>query len=197
MRLTFDLDCVCVNTVDCVIDYINERLPVNLKMENIISYNIESALPEQYRWIVEQSFNSPEMWKKVRLLPYCAEVLEKLYNEGFEIWFATSSLPQNLRKKINHLTRNLPFFPPNYVWQHTINIHDKYLLNVDIHVDDCLKHIIHPERTYWSIVFDYPWNRGEEIDKTPCVTRAFDWLGVYERVHMIKDLLKENNNELV
>lgn len=195
LKLAFDLDCVCVNTVDCVINYINERLPVNLKITDIKDYNIESALPEQYRWIVEESFNSAKMWKNVTLLPGCAEKLKQLYDEEYEICFATSSLPQNLRKKINHLTRNLPFFPDDYVWLHTINIHDKYLLNVDILTDDCVKHIIHPERKYWSLAFDYPWNNKEEVDRTPCVTRVHNWDEVYSAIKMIESLIKENENE--
>lgn len=192
IKVSFDLDCVCVSTLDAVLEYINERLPVNLKPDDIKTYCIENALPEQYRWIVETAFHDSAMWKKVKLLPNCAPVLQALYYEGYEIIFATSSLPENLRKKINHLTRNTVFFPDNYVWRHTVNIHDKYLLDVDIHVDDCPTHIIHPDRHYYSIVMDYAYNRKDEIDKTPCVTRAYDWADIYDKIHMITDLIKEN-----
>lgn len=190
MRIAFDLDSVCVNTVDAIIEYINERVPVNLKVDDITSYNIESALPEQFQWIVDAGFRDSKMWKKVKLLPRCAEIIEKLYKEGYEIWFATSSLPENMRKKIKHLARNMQFFPEHYVWQHTINIQDKYLLNVDVLVDDCLKHAIHPDRLYWSIIMDYPWNRlSESIERT---VRAYDWDWIYEKIHMIDNILKED-----
>lgn len=190
MKIAFDLDSVCVNTVDAIIEYINERVPVNLKVDDITSYNIESALPEQFQWIVDAGFRDSKMWKKVKLLPRCAEIMEKLYKEGYEIWFATSSLPENMRKKIKHLARNMQFFPEHYVWQHTINIQDKYLLNVDVLVDDCLKHAIHPDRLYWSIIMDYPWNRlSEPVERT---VRAYDWDWIYEKIHLIDNILKES-----
>lgn len=184
MKLAFDLDCVCVNTTERMVEYINERLPVNLSIENITTYSIEAALPPQYKWIVDAGFRDKEMWKGVKLLPHCAEVMKKLYNEGFEIYFATSSLPENLRKKINHLSRNMPFFPKGYIERHTINICDKYLLNVDVLIDDCLEHIANEKRGYWSVVLDYPWNRNIDL---PRISRAYNWFDIYEKIHMIKE----------
>ena len=194
MRVAFDLDCVCINTTERLVEYINERLPVNLRMEDITTYSIEAALPVHYQWIVEAGFRDSIMWKGVKVLPFCPEVIDQLYSEGHEIFFATSSLPQNLRKKINHLARNLNL-PEGYVERHTINIRDKYLLNVDVLVDDCADHITHPEKKYYGIVLDYPWNRGDAVDKTPCTTRAFGWCGILEKIHMIERLLKENDND--
>ena len=193
IKIAIDLDCTVINTTDCIINYINERLPVNLKIEDITTYSIESALPQQYRWIVNAGFRDKEMWKGVKVLPYAANVIKQLYDEGFEIFFATSSLPENLRKKINHLARNM-YLPKDYIEKHTINISDKYLLNVDILVDDCLEHLGNVKRNYYSIIMDYPWNRGD-IDKQPCVTRVYDWLGAYTAIKEIEALLKENEDE--
>ena len=190
IKIAIDLDCTVINTTDCIINYINERLPVNLKIEDITTYSIESALPQQYRWIVNAGFRDKEMWKGVKVLPYAANVIKQLYDEGFEIFFATSSLPENLRKKINHLARNM-YLPKDYIEKHTINISDKYLLNVDILVDDCLEHLGNAKRNYYSVIMDYPWNRGD-IDKQPCVTRVYDWLGAYTAIKEIEALLKEN-----
>lgn len=193
IKLAIDLDCTVLNTTERLVEYINERLPVNLKIDDIKTYSIEEALPKQYRWIVDAGFRDKEMWKGVEVLPYAANVIKQLYDEGYEIFFATSSLPENLRKKINHLARNM-YLPKEYIEQHTINISDKYLLNVDILLDDCLTHLGNTQRNYWSIVFDYPWNRGD-IDKQPCVTRVYDWLGAYTAIKTIESLIKEDEND--
>lgn len=195
LKIAIDLDCTVLNTTERLVEYINERVPVNLKMEDITSYSIEAALPEQYRWIVDSGFRDKEMWRGVQVLPYAADVIKKLYDEGHEIFFATSSLPENLRKKINHLSRNM-YLPKEYIERHTININDKYLLNVNILIDDCPEHIGNAKRNYYSIVFDYPWNRGD-IDKQPCVSRVYDWLGVYTVVKTIESLIKENDDDVV
>jgi 5'(3')-deoxyribonucleotidase len=193
LKIGIDLDNVVISTTRTLCNYINERLPVNLKMEDITTYSIEEALPEQYRWIVEAGFRDKTMWKGVELIPHAALMMELLYKEGHKLYFITSSLPENLYKKINHLSRNLVFLPDGYVFKHTINTQDKSMLNVDILVDDCLGHAIHPERRYWSIVMDYPWN---QIDKpVPCLSRAKNWIEAYHQVHEVESLIKEDDND--
>ena len=48
MRIGIDIDNIIVNTTETVLKYINERLPVQLELENIKEYRIENALPDQY-----------------------------------------------------------------------------------------------------------------------------------------------------
>ena len=182
MIIGIDLDSVCVSTTQAVCEYINERLPVNLSLEDITSYSIEAALPEQYRWIVNAAFNDAAMWKKVKMISNCAKYIEKLYDDGHEIYFATSSLPQNLRKKINHLSRNMDFLPEDYIINHTINIRNKQLLRFDILIDDCLDNLT-GDRTYFSIALDYPWNRTDA--DTPRFARAHNWKEIYEEVQNV------------
>lgn len=184
MIIGIDLDSVCVSTTQAVCEYINERLPVNLSLEDITSYSIEAALPEQYQWIVNTAFNDAAMWKKVKMIQNCAKYIEKLYDDGHEIYFATSSLPQNLRKKMNHLSRNMEFLPEDYIINHTINIRNKQLLRFDAMIDDCLNNLI-GDRTYFSIALDYPWNRTDE--DIPRFARAHNWKEIY-------DIIKEIDN---
>ena len=185
MKIAFDLDDVCVSTTTTMIDYLNNKLPITpLTINDITSYHIEDALPEDFKWLVEIAFQDKNFWKQVSIIPECVPILNKLYNEGYNIVFATSSLPENLRKKINHLSRNLTFFPDDYVWKHTINLQDKSLLNVDILVDDNLKHLLHPNRLYYSIIMNWPWNQlSDDFDR---VCRAYDWNDVYAKVKQIE-----------
>ena len=184
MKIAIDLDNICINTTECVINYINERIPVKLRMSDIKTYSIEEALPSQYKWIVEAAFRDKLMWKNVEVLPRCAETLERLYNEGHELYFATASLPENLHKKINHLSRNMHFLPEGYVKKRTINICDKYLLNVDVLIDDCLDHLVHPERNYVSICLEYPWNTNYIFKSV--FWRAKNWDEIYDHIHYIE-----------
>lgn len=159
MKIAIDIDNVLTNTTECVIDYINERLNIGLKMEDLTSYWIENNIDAQYEWIAEMAFNDKTMWKNVQMIEGAAEVIEKLYNESHEIYFATATTAENFRKKIGFLKRNLPFLPDDYVRMHAISIKHKQLLNVDVLIDDYLNNLI-GEKSYVSIVYDYPWNRG-------------------------------------
>ena len=145
LKIAIDLDCTVLNTTERLVEYINERVPVNLKIEDIMSYSIEAALPKQYQWIVDSGFRDKEMWRGVQVLPYAADVIKKLYDEGHEIFFATSSLPENLRKKINHLSTT-PKIPPVYDLPGSSRairvIHErKYKYNIYYTVDESKKKV--------------------------------------------------------
>ena len=178
MRVAVDIDNVLCNTTTKVIDYINEKLPsVNLKMEDITSYWIEGALPIEYRWVVEMAFEDRAMWKKVELIDGAAVYLERLYNDGCEIYFATATTANNFRKKVRFLERSFPFFPKDYVRRHSISIKNKQLLDVDYLVDDYTDNLT-GRRRYKSICFDYPWNQ-DFVDNGDTRRRAYNWEDVY------------------
>ena len=163
MILGIDVDNVIVSTTEALIEYLNERIPnFNLKLEDIKEYKLEKNLPPEYSLIVQEAFESKHLWKKVGMMPNAAFYIKKLYDDGHDIYFVTSSLPENLRKKIKHLQRNLDFLPPRYIFEHTINIHKKQLLNLDILFDDCLDNLI-GETSYYPVCMGYPWNRDSEI----------------------------------
>lgn len=191
MKIGIDIDNVIVNTTETVIDYINERLPVNLKIEDITTYSIEAALPVNYRWIVNQAFKDKEMWKQIKLITGCIEQIRILINQGHEVFFVTSSLPENLKKKINHLVRNLGGDLKNYVETHTINIRQKQLLKLDVLIDDCLENL-YGEREYYSICFEYPWNSFFKKISIEKFTYASSWMEIF---NLIQSLDEKENEE--
>lgn len=188
LTIGFDLDGVVVDSPQKVTAYINERLGLNLTMDSFTTYSMEDALPNQYKWIVSAAFKDAEMWRTVKLIDGAYNTIKKLYEEGHEIWFVTSSLPSNLRKKINHLARNLDFLPKDYVWQHTINTQCKQIIKVNILVDDGLFNLT-GNRDYFSICFDMPYNQtnDSEIDN---FYRAHNWDEVYSFIKMIDRFTK-------
>lgn len=183
MVLGFDLDGVVVDSPQQVVNYVNERLGLNLTMDDFKTYSMEDALPDQYKWIIDTAFKDPAMWKKVGLIDGAYEVIKKLWDEGHDIYFVTSSLPQNLKKKIGHLARNLDFFPKDYVWRHTINTQCKQLIKLDVLTDDALFNLV-GNREYVSICVDMPYNQtnDSEIDN---FYRAHNWDEVYSFIKLI------------
>lgn len=190
MLIGFDLDGVIVDSPQKVCLYINKRLDLNLTMNDFKTYCMEDALPPKYRWIVETAFKDSALWKEVKLIDGAYDIIQRLWGEGHEIYFITSSLPENLKKKIGHLARNLSFMPYDYVWKHTINTQCKQLIKVDVLVDDAL-HNLTGDRDYFSICMDMPYNQTTEI--IPNFTRVKNWDEIYDRIHMVENLIKENN----
>lgn len=188
-RIGIDLDGTLVSTPESMVEYLNERLPINLTIDDITSYYFEDFLPDQFKWLVDVGFKDPMFWKKVKFYDGAAEIVDRLYNEGYELYFVTSSLPQNLRKKINHLARNL-HIPKDYVEQHTINIQRKQLLSLDFMIDDALYQLVGADRIYKSICIDKPYNQTDDW-LIPDFYRAYSWRDVYG---YIKGIEREHNN---
>lgn len=173
MKIGVDIDNVICTTSEAVIEYLNERLPITLSLDDINEYWMEKSIPEQYRWAVDLAFHDSAMWKKVKMIEGAAKGIETLYKEGEEIFFVTSTTPDNLKKKIKFLKRNLPFLSGSYINDHMITIKQKTLLNLDIMIDDYLNNLI-GERSYYSICLAYPWNR-KVISEEPNFIRVKDW----------------------
>ena len=182
LKIGIDLDNVVVNTTEAVIEYLNERIPdLNLKIDDVKEYWLEKNLPAGYSRLVKEAFESKYMWKKVKLIKYAKKYIKKLYQEGHEIYFVTSSLPETLRKKIKHLSRNLSFFPEGYVESHTINIRQKQLLKLDILLDDCMDNLV-GDISYEPLCMGYPWNEDDGR-----VGHVYGWPEAYNVIHYIID----------
>ena len=184
-----DIDNVLVNTTECVLEWLAERGAPKKSIKDIHTYYLENNYPSQYHLLIKEAFESRYMWKKVKLIDGAYDKLNRLYVEGYNIHFVTSSLPENLRKKINHLVRNLDFFPENYIWKNTINIHKKQLLNLDVHIDDYYNNLC-GDRAYTSICYSYPWNE-KEVDNDTSIIPADNWNEIYEIIHTITEV-KDN-----
>ena len=173
MKIGVDIDNVICTTSEAVIEYLNERLPITLSLDDINEYWMEKSIPEQYRWAVGLAFHDSAMWKKVKMIEGAAEGIETLYKKGAEIFFVTSTTPDNLKKKIKFLKRNLSFLSGDYINNHIITIKQKTLLNLDIMIDDYLDNLI-GERSYYSICLAYPWNI-KIISEEPNFIRVKNW----------------------
>lgn len=185
VKVCLDVDNVCCNTVDAVLSFINERIPnIKLSVEDLKSYWIEDSLPDEYKWIVPLAFERKEVWQNVKMIEGAAKNIQKLYNEGFEIFFATATTAENFVKKIKFLTRELPFMPPAYIKKHSISIKEKQLLNCDFLVDDCLENLT-GDRSYISICFDYPWNQSGDEYTDWRFYRAKNWDEIFNLIYTI------------
>ena len=196
MVIGIDLDNIVVNTTETVLNYLAERGAPKRTLEDIKDYWLEKSFPPEYALLVKEAFESKYMWKQIQLIDGAYEYIKKLYEDGHEIWFVTSSLPENLDKKIKHLTRNLDFFPDDYIWRHTINIHKKQLLKLDVLVDDCYDNLV-GSRDYWSICYKYPWNY-EDCDKDNRMNMDFEgviYANNWEEIYRLIDFLKCFNME--
>lgn len=180
MKIAVDIDNTLCNTTEALCEQFNAYTGDNFTLEDIKTYCIEDWVKPQYKSLIPALFHDANMWKRIKQLPYCKEVLERLVKEGHEIYYATSTTTKNLKKKKAWLQRNFPFINAE---ESLIRIRNKQLLNVDIMIDDCADYLI--DSKYKGILLDYTWNRSLVCDKTNTF-RAYDWIDVYNIIERLK-----------
>lgn len=194
MKLTImiDIDGV-LNTLDTtVIDVYNEDSGDNLSPQDITEYHIEKFVKPEYKENFYKYFLDKRVWQRIKIVDKCQEVIEKLWNEGYDVIFVTKTECENLVKKRNWLNRNFSFIGESNMRKILFSAPVKQKIRADIAIDDGLFNLL-GDRTYWSICLDKPYNQTDK--PIPMFTRAYNWQDIYDDIKMIETLLKEDENE--
>ena len=195
MKIALDVDNTIVNTTSCVIAQHYADTGEKLTLDDIKSYYIENYVSDDYKDDFHLIFYKKEMWKRVKVISHCVEVIKRLHDRGDSIYFVTSTEPQNITKKARFLQRTFPFLD---IRKRLITTHNKQMIKCDILVDDCIDNVLNAD--YVSILLDYPWNSTAIFDEAEYdnIYRVFDWLEVEPMIEYIEKVkyIKENKNEL-
>lgn len=187
-----DIDGV-LNTLDTtVIDIYNEDSGDNLSPQDITEYHIEKFVKPEYKDNFHKYFLDKRVWQRIKIVDECQEVIEKLWNEEYEIIFVTKTECENLVKKRNWLNRTFPFIGANNMRKILFSAPNKQLIRADIAIDDSLDNLL-GDRTYYSICYDKPYNQTDK--PIPMFTRAYNWHDIYDSIKIVETLLRENKNE--
>ena len=193
MIIGIDCDNVVCNTTESVLAQHYIDTGEKLTLDDIKTYYIENYVSDDYKDDFHLIFYKKEMWKRVKVIPHCVEVIKRLHDRGEEIYFVTSTEPQNITKKARFLQRTFPFLD---IRKRLITTHCKQMINVDILIDDYEMNLING--SYFGILMDYPWNRNFDDASDDKIYRVFDWTQVEPMIKYIAKVnyIKENKNEL-
>lgn len=171
MKIAIDIDNTLCNTTEALCDQYNEYTGCQFAPNLIETYRIEDWVHPRHKTLVAALFNDTAMWKRVELLPNCEDVIRDLWEDGHDIYFATSTNIKNLNAKRKWLHKEFPFID---IEQNLIGIKEKQLLNVDVLIDDCGEYM--QGGAYKGILLDYAWNKKSKGD----YIRVYDWLEIKE-----------------
>ena len=181
MKIGLDVDNTIVNTTSCVITQHYADTGERLTLDDIKTYYIENYVSDDYKDDFHLIFLKKEMWKRVKVIPHCVEVIKRLHDSGNSIYFVTSTEPQNVAKKARFLQRTFPFLD---IRKCLITTHCKQMIGVDILIDDYEMNLING--SYFGILMDYPWNRNFDDASDDKIYRVFDWTQVEPMIDYIQ-----------
>lgn len=182
MRIGIDVDGVVCDTCQAVLSQHYADTGEKLTLDDITSYYIENHVSEDYKDDFHLIFLKKEMWKRLQVLPHCVDVVKRLHDRGEEIYFVTSTEPQNVAKKARFLQRTFPFLN---IRKRLITTHCKQMIDVDVLIDDCVDNVVNSKH-YISILMDYPWNHNFDDAADDKIYRVFDWTQVEAMIEYIQ-----------
>ena len=192
MIIGIDVDSTVCNTCQATLDQHYADTGEKLTLDDIKGYYIENYVSDDYKDDFHLIFYKKEMWKRVKVIPHCVEVIKRLHDRGEEIYFVTSTEPQNVTKKARFLQRTFPFLD---IRKCLITTHCKQMIGVDILIDDYEMNLING--SYFGILMDYPWNANFNDASDKNIYRVNNWLKVEPMIEYIKKVkyIKENKND--
>ena len=178
MIIGLDFDGTINNMLDTWVEWLNKKHNTVVKLEDIIDWELAKVFPTLTKSEIFEPLNTPEFWYHVTIKPGTIEVVEKLIQDGHEVYIVTSSHYRTLTAKLdNCLFAHFPFLKKENV----IITYNKSLIKCDILLDDGEHNFINFKGI--KVLFDAPYN----INSTVHDFRVTSWKDFYELVNELKN----------
>lgn len=172
LTILFDADDVAENLCDCWIEMLNERYGTSVTLKDVQNWDMTKAFPTLTKEQVFDVLHTDEIWKRITPLPGAVEVLQKLHNEGHELYMVTASDYRTCKPKVDRLLELFPFLD----WKHIIVTNNKQIVRGDILIDDGPHNLVGGD--YFKILFDRPHNHSFDAASTG-ILRLYTWEEIY------------------
>ena len=125
-----------------------------------------------------------QFYNELKVLSLVHKNLKKLIDDGYEVYFVTSTPPSEVQMKANWIKQNFPYISPKNI----IYAEDKSVFTGDFFIDDNTYHIVNSECKH-KLMFAQPWN---EYCTLPInTTRVYDWDQIYKEIKAITESEKK------
>lgn len=181
-RIFIDIDCTVNNYAELWCDKLNEKFKKNVKYEDITRYNIDSVFQISVKAVL--SVIDEQFYNELKVLSLVHKNLKKLIDDGYKVYFVTSTPPNEVQMKANWIKENFPYISPKNI----IYAEDKSVFAGDFFIDDNTYHIVNSECKH-KLMFAQPWN---EYCSLPInTTRVYDWDQIYKEIKSITESEKK------
>jgi len=180
MKIAFDIDSILNNLTEAVLEVYNVDSNDNLTIDDITTYRIENFVKPEYKEDFPKYFIDKRVWKKVKPVKEAVDLVNKLHEEGHEIYYITATEPYNLYKKSRWLLRILPNIP---VRAALIRLEHKQLIDVDVLVDDNSDNFV-GNCHYHKVLLDYAWNKNID-DAKENIIRCYNWDEIEKAIYKL------------
>lgn len=174
-----DLDDTLTDLCLAWCDWLNKKYNTSVSPEDIADWDIAKFFSPLTKDEIFSPLLLEEFWETVKPKVEASKYLERLCEEGYDIYICTATDYRTIRVKYESIIQK--YFP--YIsWEKIIVCNRKQMINADCLVDDGFHNLI--GGTYKKILFSAPHNRIIDEHKFGMV-RVDSWQSVYKTIHCI------------
>lgn len=154
--------------------YLNIKHGTNVTEDDIHDYNIGVAFPMLTLAEVYEPLLDHELWRNVKPIPGARYAIERMQNDGHDIYIVTSSNFATIATKLSSVL--FKYFP-TIDSDHVIIAHNKQMIRGDVLIDDAPHNLIGGD--YLKIMPTAAHNRDfNEIEHN--IIRVENWNQIYD-----------------
>ena len=185
-----DMDDVLVNTLERWVYELDRNYHLNYTCEDVTTWNMTKVFAGLTPTQIYSVLDDEHFWWMVRPKKDAARYMQKLIQEGYEIYVCTSSDYKHVKAKLDYaLFRHFPFLRERDV----IITAYKQLIDADILVDDGVHNLICGN--YKKLLMDAPHNR-QYHEYANDMERVHNWAEIYEQIHKLCPIKQNEGKEI-
>jgi len=178
MRILIDCDDTIWNLLEAWCNFLNNKYNKNVKWNSINNWDMSLAYSDLTKQQIYEPLCEEELWRLVKPKFDAVKYVPKLYEEGHEIYFVTTTDYRNIKFKVKLLEDYFPDIPI----QNLITTYHKNLISGDILIDDYINNF--KERAS-GILFTTSYNKDID-EKEFGLHRCDSWEEIYDYINQIK-----------
>lgn len=178
MRILIDCDDTIWNLLEAWVTILNERYDENVIWNHIDNWDVSLAYPNLTKQQIYEPLCEEKLWTLVKPKFDAVKYVPKLYEEGHEIYFVTTTDYRNIEFKVKLLEDYFPDIPI----QNLITTYHKNLIRGDILIDDYINNF--KERSS-GILFTTTYNKEFNVEELG-LHRCDNWEEIYNYINEIK-----------
>ena len=163
------------------IEYLNKRHSKSVNREDVNDWNLSLFYPDLLPEEVYAPLDEDDFWKTVMPIDGASEKIQKLINDGHDIYIVTSSSYKTLKSKMENVL--FKYFE-TIDWNHVIVCYNKQMIKGDVLIDDGIHNLVGGD--YAKILMDAPYNRNID-DRLYGINRVYNWDEVYNLITSLND----------
>jgi len=176
--LCVDMDDTIENLLAAWLTWLNNKYKTNVQPQDVKDWEIQKTFPYLTEEQILEPLSKREFWKTVTPKEDAIYYLQRLIDEGQDVYIVTASHFETFQYKIEEvLLKYFPMIDPKKI----ICLYQKSMLKCDIMIDDHIENLRNND--CYKFLLKAPYN--ENIDLPPKCKYVNDWKEIYDTLKIL------------